>query len=435
MSESATRGGPTLGAAFYGDDFTGSVDALLQFARAGWTGRLFVGLPAEQVLRDAAATVGVVGIAGIARSLSRDALETEVRPALRALTSLNPRIVQYKACSTADSSPDVGSIGRVIEIGRDVVGDAPVPVLFAQPDFGRYTVFGHHFAAEDGVVHRLDRQPTMSAHPSTPMTESDLARHLSAQTSLPIDAISFLRYTSADDLGALLAASPAAATVLDAADAAHVALVGQAVTRLTPPVFAVGSGGLSLAIATARRGTAPPPPASTPARGAVLAVSGSRSAQTHRQMDAAADAGWLVESLPLDEADRGAAADRAVSALAAGRSVAFRSDAVEVVADDPLDVLARASAELVGAAIQAGATSRVIVCGGDTSSRVVTLLGVTSLSIAANPTGNIVLLRAHADDSAVDGLELLLKGGQVGDVDLLQDTRRLGAGDGAGAVR
>ena len=76
--------------------------------------------------------------------------------------------------------------------------------------------------------------------------------------------------------------------------------------------------------------------------------------------------------------------------------------------------------------LDAGAASRVIVCGGDTSSRITTLLGVRSLSIAANPVGNIVLLRAHADEPAVDGVELLLKGGQVGGVDLFDEVRRLG---------
>jgi uncharacterized protein YgbK (DUF1537 family) len=67
----------------------------------------------------------------------------------------------------------------------------------------------------------------------------------------------------------------------------------------------------------------------------------------------------------------------------------------------------------------------VIVCGGDTSSRVTVLLGARSLSIAANPWSNVVLLRAHADDPAVDGLELLLKGGQVGDDDLFERVRDL----------
>jgi uncharacterized protein YgbK (DUF1537 family) len=68
----------------------------------------------------------------------------------------------------------------------------------------------------------------------------------------------------------------------------------------------------------------------------------------------------------------------------------------------------------------------MIVCGGDTSSRVTRLLGVESLSIAANPSGNVVLLRARSSDPAIDGLDLLLKGGQVGSDTLFTDIAELG---------
>src|SRR5699024_10545756 len=37
--------------AFYGDDFTGSVDVLLQVARCGWSGHLFTSLPDPEDLR------------------------------------------------------------------------------------------------------------------------------------------------------------------------------------------------------------------------------------------------------------------------------------------------------------------------------------------------------------------------------------------------
>ena len=57
--------------------------------------------------------------------------------------------------------------------------------------------------------------------------------------------------------------------------------------------------------------------------------------------------------------------------------------------------------------------------------RVTRLLGVDALSIAANPWGNVVILRAHSSDSAVDGLELLLKGGQVGADSLFTDVAAL----------
>lgn len=90
-----------------------------------------------------------------------------------------------------------------------------------------------------------------------------------------------------------------------------------------------------------------------------------------------------------------------------------------------LERIAGAAAAVVAAVAQAGAVRRVIVCGGDTSSRVTRLLGVESLSIAANPWGNVALCAAHAPDPAIDGLELLLKGGQVGDDELFESIRTL----------
>ncbi|MET0812143.1 MAG: four-carbon acid sugar kinase family protein [Microbacterium sp.] len=409
---------------FYGDDVTGSVDVLLQFARCGLEGRLFVGTPDAAALTRAAAEVPVVGIAGIARSLDTAALEAEVRPALEALAQIAPDVLQYKACSTADSSPTVGSLGRVLELGRDLFGEEVVPLLFAQPDFGRYTVFGHHFAAEAGVVHRLDRQPTMSTHPSTPMHESDLARHLSRQTALPIGSLPWTTYGAS--VADALRDESAAAVVLDAMDDAHLALLGEALLDLAAdrrPLFAVGSGGLSraLALASSAEGGSPHPsaPRST-AAGPVLVVSGSRSPKTRRQADAAAAAGWLVRPFGAPDEEVGAA-------LEAGRSVVLTSDDAERFAaePEPLAAIAETAASIVRRAVGAGATRRVIVCGGDTSGRIVRLLGVESLSIAATPGGNVVVLRAHATDPAVDGLELLLKGGQVGDDDLFESMRTL----------
>lgn len=418
---------PEIRAAFYGDDFTGSVDALLQFARRGWSGRLFTTLPTPEALHAAAQTVDVVGIAGIARSLSPEQMDAEVIPALRALVATGAQIVQYKACSTADSAPEVGSLGRVIELGREIVAPHPVPMLFAQPDFGRFTLFGTHFASEDGVVHRLDRQPTMSSHPSTPMTEADLAIHIGRQTALPIGAVSLTVYT---DLAERLRHTDAAGVVLDAVTDADLVTVGAALRDLPAPVFAIGSGGLSQGIAAAAPGTSAPVPVATPAAGAVLVVSGSRSPQTRRQAGAAAAAGWLVQPLPLDVADAAEAAQDAVAALSSGRGVVFTSADADVsgAGERPvLEAIAEASAIIVKAAAQARAARRVIVCGGDTSSRITRLLGIEALSIAANPWGNVVLLRPHATDPAIDGLELLLKGGQVGADTLFLDVEALDA--------
>ncbi|WP_243061705.1 four-carbon acid sugar kinase family protein [Humibacter sp. RRB41] len=408
--------------AFYGDDFTGSVDALLQFSRRGWKARLFVGLPSQRLLDEAAASSDAVGIAGIARSLPTHALDHELTPVFEALAALQPRVLQYKACSTADSSPKIGSLGRVIELGRRAVPTHTVPVLFAQPDFGRYTAFGHHFAAENGVVYRLDRQPTMSTHPSTPMDESDLAVHLGRQTELPIAGIPFTAYATATAIADHIRHTDAAAVVLDAIDDTQLTMIGEALLQLPEPLFALGSGGLSHAIAAAWPAPGDVRPQTAIAGGPILAVSGSRSAQTRRQVQAAADAGWLVRPLPTSAWPVPGVLADVTSALQSGRSVVLASDGVETAATGEtitLESIAARAAEFVSAAANSGASRRIVVCGGDTSSRVTSLLGVDSLSIAANPWANIVVLHAHSSDQAMDGLELVLKGGQVGDDDFL----------------
>jgi 3-oxoisoapionate kinase len=424
---------PDLRVAFYGDDFTGSVDVLLQFTRAGWRSRLFLGSPGAEELARAAAEVDAVGIAGIARSLPTDAIEAEVRPALMALAALGPRVVQYKACSTADSSPTIGSLGRVIEVARDVFGTATVPVLFAQPDFGRYTSFGHHFAAEGGIVYRLDRQPTMSRHPVTPMRESELAKHLGRQTELPIGSLHFIEYRDAPTIATLLAERTEAALVLDALDDDHLAVVAEAIVADAAsgsPRFAIGSGGLSTGLGRAlhRDDDAVDEARTLNPGGPVLAVSGSRSPQTARQVEAAREAGWSVVALPLSEPDPvGAVRERVLDELATGRSVVVTTgDTIESgMGADLVAAIAVHLAALIEASLRAGNTRRVIVCGGDTSSRVMGLLGAESLSIAANPVGNVVLCAVASPLEWLDGVEMLLKGGQVGPPDLFELVRTL----------
>jgi uncharacterized protein YgbK (DUF1537 family) len=120
---------------------------------------------------------------------------------------------------------------------------------------------------------------------------------------------------------------------------------------------------------------------------------------------------------------------RIVELLASGVNVALSTHDVDfdgIPSGEVLPAIASAAAGVVSTAVANGATERVIVCGGDTSSRVTRLLGVRSLSIAANPWSNVVLLTAHASGSPIDGVELLLKGGQVGGDDLFERVHALG---------
>ena len=65
----------------------------------------------------------------------------------RTLQQFGAPVTHYKVCSTFDSSPDTGSIGRAMEIGRDVFAPAFVPIVVGAPHLRRYVVFGNLFAA------------------------------------------------------------------------------------------------------------------------------------------------------------------------------------------------------------------------------------------------------------------------------------------------
>ena len=344
-------------AAFYGDDFTGSVDALLQFARRGWTGRLFVGLPTAASLERAAAEADVVGIAGIARSLPTAELEREVRPVLEALVALGPQFLQYKACSTADSSPTIGSIGRVLEIGREVVGAQTVPLVFAQPDFGRYTL--HRRALRRRGRDRLS--PRSAADDVDPPVDADdrtrSALHFAKQTELPIGSYSVhgIRRRPRRPAASIGCRGRGARRRDRRAPRVDRARSDQPRER---PVFAIGSGGLSSRWRSPRPGGA----ASVSARrsrdrrvsGPVLALSGSRSSQTRRQMDAAAAAGWFVQPLELEPSRAAAQLDWVRRALRAGQSVGLTSDDADLyAAPGRLEAIADAAAWRRGAAAAA----------------------------------------------------------------------------------
>ena len=62
---------------------------------------------------------------------------------------------------------------------------------------GRYTIFGTHFArygiGSDGAIYRLDRHPSISKHPVTPMTVADLQTSSGKQTKEKIALFDILK--------------------------------------------------------------------------------------------------------------------------------------------------------------------------------------------------------------------------------------------------
>jgi len=450
--------------AFYGDDFTGSTDVLEALFHAGLAAALFLEPPAEERLTGRFAALDAIGVAGVGRSLSPEAMERELPPILRRLQSLRPALVHYKVCSTFDSSPSVGSIGKAAALGRNVwSGGRFVPVLAGAPYLGRYTVFGNHFAAAGGEVNRLDRHPTMARHPATPMTEADLRRHLREQTELTVSLLDVLALAGTDEeaenrLETLLQSEKPALVLFDALDEAGMKTAGHLIwreaLRTAGGLFVVGSSGVEDALAACwgrgGRGRASPPSARIASVDRLLVVSGSCSPATSRQIQRALAAGFAGIRIPAArlarpetaEQARAELLDEARAMLRAGRSVVLYSASGP---EDPaiaelretlggLGLAPEDSSRLLGAEL--GRLSRtlvgemnlkrLLVAGGDTSGYVVRELGARALECVSVLAPGAPLIRASAADPAVDGLELVLKGGQVGGDDFFTKVREGG---------
>ncbi len=413
--------------AYFADDFTGATDALESLARAGLRTKLFLHPPTAAQC----AGLDAVGVAGLTRSLAPDAMEAVLRPAFTALKALGPRHVHYKVCSTFDSSPTVGSIGRAIDVGASVFGGRTVPLLVAAPALGRYCVFGHLYArygiGSAGAIHRLDRHPSVSQHPVTPMTEADLRVHLGQQTAKRIGLLSIpdLEEPSAESASLLNKQVSLGAEILllDGLNAAHLLRAGALIDGLAgdDPLFSVGSSGVGAAL-TAHWGTAgrasPPdePSIHAPAHGSsgglalpLFAISGSCSPVTAGQIDWAQANGFTcIEFSPT-------ALAAAVAALKAGRhTLVYTSRGQANAAPVPADTLGTQLGQLAREAIAQTDVRRLVIAGGDTSSYAARALGIEALEMLAPLYPGAPLCRAQAPGSPADGLEVNFKGGQVG---------------------
>ncbi len=176
--------------AFYGDDFTGSTDVMESLALMGIPTVLFMEPPTTDVIKNfgfknklfANQQPQVAGVAGISRSFSAAQLQDNLPALFKKIAAWNAEYFHYKICSTFDSSPQTGSIGLAIDIAANYFESRFIPLLVGMPRLNRFVLFGHLFARVNGVTYRLDRHPTMSKHPITPMDESDLLRHLKKQS-------------------------------------------------------------------------------------------------------------------------------------------------------------------------------------------------------------------------------------------------------------
>ncbi len=432
---------------YYGDDFTGSTDVMEALASNGVPTVLFLGVPSE-AMRERFKDCRAIGIAGTSRSETPQWMDEHLTPAFHWLRSLDAAICHYKVCSTFDSGPDIGNIGKAIEIGKSLFEQPVVPIVVGAPQLKRYTAFGHLFAAYQGRVFRIDRHPVMSRHPVTPMDEADLTLHLRKQTSLPVSLADLVTIRAADADARIdeLATETKGILLLDVDGPETQIAAGRQLWRLAGKgnAFVAGSSGVEYALLSTWSSEGvmgPRPEFASPGRVDRLAVvSGSVSPTTERQIRrAAADGFDGIDLDPLELVGESAASaldaaiKNGIASLKAGRSVILHT-ALGPSADRGGDIdripsarhrLGQALGTILRRLIEHENLGRAVIAGGDTSSHALTELRVEALTtlLPLPQTPGSPLCTAHGSYPPTNGLQIALKGGQVGTDDYFAQIR------------
>ena len=439
---------------WYGDDFTGSAATMEVLEFAGLPSVLFLNQPTtEQLARFP--NIRGLGIASTARAHSPQWMDKHLPGAFEFLKSTGALIRHYKICSTLDSSPTSGSIGRAIDIAKPIMQSPWIPCQVAAPVMRRFQAFGNLFAAAGSDVYRLDRHPVMARHPVTPMAEADVAKHLSKQTDarLGLMDLEHIRQGTDSHLQQLLT-DGAEVISCDAMSHQDIETLGRLYWERAP-LFAVGSQGIEYSLvaywrkqgwipATDRNHTAGPVDQ-------MLTVSGSVSPVTALQIDWAEANGFALIEL---DAARAALGDNGVesevfqaslSALEQGRDpLIYTARGPDDSAVDRLRATVRrekispdlanrriggALGRLLAALIRATGIRRAVISGGDTSGYVSRELDLYAFTALAPTIPGASLLQAHSENPELAGLQLALKGGQMGSADYFGWIKR-----GAGVV-
>ncbi|MDB5663716.1 four-carbon acid sugar kinase family protein [Cypionkella sp.] len=429
---------------WYGDDFTGSAAVMEALTFAGLPSILFFDTPTPEQLARFPGVRGL-GIASTARSHGPEWMAQNMPAPLAFLAALNAPFLHYKICSTLDSARHVGNIGAAIDLALQARPSAGIPVLTAAPRMRRYQAFGHLFAGTPQGVFRLDRHPVMAQHPVTPMAEPDVLRHLATLSALPSALLDLEALADPEAAQAALNAALKSSRLLSfdtmtaETDAAAGRLIWQNRDNLR---LLVGSQGVEYALIEhwQREGLLPSA-SSTASAGKVaqiVAVSGSVSPTTAAQIEWSAANGFglvRLNAATLLSDPTGAEAEATASALtiiAQGQSpliltaagptdpavAAFRTALAHntSTAEAANQRIGESLGRVLDATLKASKIRRAVISGGDTSGHGARQLGLFALSALAPTIPGAALFTAHGD-GVHDGLQLALKGGQMGSAD------------------
>ena len=415
--------------AFYGDDFTGSTDALEFICRAGAKAILFIEPPTAKQLEKYPG-LDAFGVAGMTRSLPPGEMEAILLPAFKKLKSTGAKHVHYKVCSTFDSSASVGSIGNAIDCGALIFLNKIVPVLGGMPTLGRHCVFGNLYArmgtAGAGKIFRLDRHPSMSRHPVTPANEADLRLQLAKQTDKEIGLIDILHLEK--PVAEMNEENSEEVVLIDVLYEEQLLKIGEWIDNQADkknPLFSVGSSGVEMALGKYWNKTQllksvvdwANPAKSIP----LLVLSGSCSPVTAAQIAHATSNGFeevIIDAVKIcnDDIVEDAVINKINELLQLQKNVIVHTG-VKQIQNLSSAKLGKGLGTIAREAVQKSLVKRVVIAGGDTSSYAARAMEIEAVEMIASLVSGAPLCKAISANKQVNGLEVNFKGGQVGGED------------------
>ncbi len=434
--------------AYYGDDFTGSADAMEALTLNGVPTVLFLDRPDPALLKRRLKDVRAVGVAGTSRTMTPSQMDAELPGQFQLLKDLGVPLIHYKVCATFDSSARIGSIGHAADLAFSVINPPFGVIVQGVPVIGRYVVFGNHFTTVGEKTYRLDRHPMMSRHPITPMDEGDLRLHFAKQTTKKVELIDLLRLSK--PFGSISGQFDRyieegnEIILFDTLDDTNLLTIGRLIHQKTGPrpIYAIGSSGFEYAMARYWQSAgivakpAPIPPLGPVDR--LVVVSGSAADKTAEQIKCARDHGFegirLNTDLLIDpetgKDERNRVIHLSLKFLREGKSIILFStlgpddpsiqktrDRMKSLGIDVTEVgkhLGRQQGLILRELVETAGLKRVCVAGGDTCSYVLRQMDINSLELLMPITPAAPICRAFSDNATFDGLQVASKGGQIG---------------------
>lgn len=434
--------------AYYGDDFTGSTDVMESLALMGIPTVLFMEPPTIAAIKNfsfknklfANQQPQVAGVAGISRSFSPEQLQHHLPEIFKKIAAWNADFFHYKICSTFDSSPQTGSIGLAIDIAANYFESSFIPLIVGMPRLNRFVVFGNLFARVNGITYRLDRHPTMSQHPTTPMDESDLLAHLQKQSDRKMALIDFLTLDGnvqslSNSISELMREADGKIILFDTLNDHHFNKIGNLLSNLSinKNQLIVGSSAVEHVIFHHTISENKKPIVFEPIGKAnkMLVMSGSCSPVTAAQIQFAKQQGFHTLAINplqiLNDCNRNIEEEKiqemAIELLEKNAPLIIYSAlgpedssvaAVKGIAGGQ-EKLPNLLGNLLSRIIENTQTERVIVVGGDTAGKITQQLQISALEFLMPVAPGAPMCLSHSEIPAMDNLQIILKGGQNGD--------------------